>query len=364
MSSPRRFRFLALTILIVGLGSIPAGDLAAQTPAAPETGVVVMTDGRAYSGTIHPIPGGLRVESLQGPIVIPEEYVQLRAPTLTAAYRQLRENRVQPVVADHLILAEWCLQNSLLREAHLEIREALQKEPTSVAAQGFLRKIEAQLPSPPPGNGSTAANSPPPPRQLSLRDTIERSPAGLTRDVQREFISKVQPLLLNSCGNAACHGAASTGKFRLVTARFGSPAHRAGSQENLMHILTFLDPEQPEKSPLLLRPLEAEGVHQGLLLGERRSQQRQLLENWIRLAAEDLQSARRQRTPAAPRVLQASGTDTGATGIQQAATESVSPGSPMGEGTALPSEPPRPHDPFDPAEFNRLMHSGDANRAN
>src|SRR5690606_32342246 len=84
----------------------------------------------------------------------------------------------------------------------------------------------------------------------------ERSGAGLTRETQRIYNTRIQPLLLNKCGNAACHGSSSSNRMILKNVRADSPGIRSATEENLNVLFQFIDFNEPGNSPLLTKPLE------------------------------------------------------------------------------------------------------------
>ena len=124
-------------------------------------------------------------------------------------------------------------------------------------------------------------------------DTIEakpgRSAPGISQAATEEFVRRVQPLLVNKCGNATCHGRASSNTFRLENVKSGSRHQRLESDRNLRKVLAQLNLESPYNSPLLRKPMDNESlVHRGVFFGQRGEDQRKILNDWVEmLAAEE-----------------------------------------------------------------------------
>jgi hypothetical protein len=171
------------------------------------------------------------------------------------------------------------------------------------------------------------------------------------------FASRVQPLLLNRCGAAICHGLRSASAFQLVGPGWGKTVTQKYTQRNLAAVWQQLDLAQPEASPLLTVPAKP---HAGLptpVFGEHDQPQLELLKAWVRTAGQAapppisvatspghlLQTSLRQPVP-----LPAAGEASGAAG---ASLQAAGPSAANDRGTSLPALDFR--DPFDPERFNR-----------
>ena len=65
------------------------------------------------------------------------------------------------------------------------------------------------------------------------------------------FTTTVQPMLLNSCATAGCHGTGATSPFVLSRPALGSAMPRRLTQRNLSNALQWIDREKPMESKLL-----------------------------------------------------------------------------------------------------------------
>ncbi|WP_437228038.1 hypothetical protein SH661x_000688 [Planctomicrobium sp. SH661] len=358
------------------------GNAAAQGPGS--TGVAVLNDGRVFQGTVQEVPGGYRIQYPGGSSILPFDQISVTSVNLVGAYEAFRENIKTPSADAHLRLAEWCLANGLYAQADMEIQSALKLEPLRTDAKVLLRQVDlilrpeavAAKPTAPAAPASRAAIS-----VAAFTSPAERTAVGLSRDTQLEFMRKVQPLLINKCGNAGCHGQNVENQLRLKNARHDSPGLRAASEKNLAMLMSLIDTEHPERSPLLLEPLRSSDHHKNLFFGARQEAQFEILDRWVKQVA----SERSQSAPVAGTKSKVTPPETGLAQhppIQQAAAFQIVPektpaqfpaigqGKPLNSSTnpgAAPATDPeflnqirqaqRP-DQFDPGEFNRLMHPG------
>ena len=105
---------------------------------------------------------------------------------------------------------------------------------------------------------------------------------GLPREAALDFVSKVQPLLVNRCATAGCHGIGSGNSFELQRTKLGKSPPKAHSERNLATVLEHIDREQPLSSPLLTKlrgESKSNSVRQSH--GGLSREQTQTLRNWI-----------------------------------------------------------------------------------
>jgi hypothetical protein len=172
---------------------------------------------------------------------------------------------------------------------------------------------------------------------------------GLSAETVAEFASRIQPLLVNRCGQAGCHGgqgdARVVWRLRLpVTDRYSRmPAEL--TRENLREVLAHLDAQHPSQSPLLREASRAHGGLEEPPLGFADQALRQTLNEWLRAASAP-------RPEAAP----TSDSEAAAPPRTSVATRSGREIERRQEGPARPRPLPPVANPFDPSVFNRLRH--------
>ncbi len=244
--------------------------------------VLVLFSGRVVKGQIRQSSTGYVVIKPEGQMVLPFEQVLLEADDMGDAYQQQRTSLPEKTAAAHTELARWCMTYHLLDQARTELREALRLDPSSVLAKNMLQRITDQqlttndLPRISMKNGQYTLLGDA--KGLSTVDAL----GGLPREVASEFVSKVQPLLVNRCATAGCHGPGSDNSFELQRVKLGKGGSKALSQRNLAAVLDRIDHELPINSPLLTK-LRGETKASGAKLphGGLSQDQIQTLRTWI-----------------------------------------------------------------------------------
>jgi hypothetical protein len=351
-----------LLSMLCGTENLPAGE--------PAQGVAVLQDGRTIQGKIQEVAGGYRVDHAGGHFILPYTEVSLTSASLVGAYQAYRDSIQKPSAESHLALAEWCISNNLLAQARDEIEAALRLEPQRAEARALLKQVDVLI----HGYAGTPAPSNPPAEAIRPTAAIplaqfdrsqERTSAGLSRETHQEFVARVQPLLINKCANAKCHGPAGSTQFTLIGTRIGSSNHRLASERNLEMLFSWIDAAAPRQSPLLTKPGEPSDAHREIFLGERQHQQYLILENWvasvIREKGNDLGAAVRHANPSP-----ATDLHTGHSSLQLAGGAPQDPATLSPAARSVPAETnefldrvrkqSRP-DAFDPNLFNRQFHS-------
>lgn len=269
----------------------PAGSSVNRSSApGSDERVLVLRTGRVMKGRIRTISTGWLVSTDRGNAVIPFQQVHFDADDLNEAYLRLRIQNGRPTVASHLRLAEWCLSQNILAEAARELRDALEKDPANETARLMLDRVDTEI----------QRRSPKPAETEPAQDVIlltEREPehqteevrslSGLSPDTAREFVASIQPLLLNKCGNARCHGSAATNEFQLTRLRGGASNSRVVSERNLAAVLRHTQPEQDGASRLM-KIVRGSHAGQTIFNGRYGAVQMQTLQQWIKNAVEEL----------------------------------------------------------------------------
>lgn len=388
--------------LLITAGCEPAradSEPEAATSLTFSEGVLVLEDGRVFQGRIETVVGGYRVTTSGSIATIPLTKIRATAPTLHQAYLALRDQIQKPKADDHLVLAEWCLQQNLVGEARTEVAQALKLDPLRQDARLLMQQIdkllnpEPERPKLPTGPAMTPDGF--------LRPS-QQTVTGMTRETHQHFVRTIQPLLLNRCGNAYCHGEAAKNDFRLQNIVQGRAGQALPSQANLDQVLKYVDRKQPEASRLLT--ILQDPPHEKVFPGTRGAEQAQILTDWIlALTAETRSPSTKPRTATAIRtasaaesaidenfpdltlesgIVPAAASQPAAVGVDEAtqATSPNGPGMPPLTGGTQPQKVAHPNasernieqrlletvrqqslpDPFDPEIFNRAKHGATA----
>lgn len=340
----------------------------------PATGLLVLKSGRIVEGTLSQNAGGFVVEKSRGSMLIPFEQVQLRASDLRDAYQKLRKTFPEQSAEAHVALARWCLTYQLFDECRAELRAALTTQPDHREARSMLRRLDEVLHPEEPTH--LTLPKPEPRTEDGFQTPKATSLAGLSRESAREFVTRIQPILLNNCGNAGCHGNGRDTGYRLTHRALGRSGHRVFAERNLAQTLAFVDARHPETSPLLVVLVGNHGRGgQPVFQGRRAADQQKTLQKWVFDVAAELQAGPSVTAdnPSSLRPLGPTlGEATPSSGAPRpAATQSVGelrfdaerrneektadPGSGHDDLLEAILRDERP-DAFDPEIFNRLVH--------
>lgn len=364
-----RVGFVLLSTL--GLSFVVVVTLAARADESEtRERVIVMNSGRILTGQMTRNAGGWLVEHASGRVQVPGDQVKVVAESLRDAYRKQRDAIVEPTPATHVMLAHWCITYRLNDEARDELKKCLKRDPEHEEARKLLRRLDESL---------TAKTVTPQTTVLPLKTPdgfvvpeVE-SLGGLSKEVATSFTARVQPLLINKCGNASCHGAASRGEFKLHSTRLGSNGNRMHTERNLAEALRHIDLRDPALSPLLTAP---QGSHAGgaaIFNGPQGNEQLKTLRTWIKMVSHEKRHEE-QELARRPSVLSKQKPSPGMGGVpaSKAASPEAMKSKPRGSAfsptdrdspqpldddeTATPLDEDDSRDLFDPHEFNRRFH--------
>lgn len=357
---PRTSRnFVCMVALLLAGPLDQASSLAQSLAERSPTQMIVLQSGRVVQGIVTEAAGGYMVEFPTGSMFLPFDQVRFEAENLGDAYRKLRKSMPDLTAGNHIALARWCMSQHQYYSARTELKDALALEPNRREARELLVRLDRLT------SGTT--NSPELPRtrkrdEDGFAGLEAKALAGLSRATAKRYVTRIQPLLLNKCGNSGCHSAKHPTQFRLQRV----PGHsRQISEQNLAMIVKYIDVDQPDKSPLLT---EARGNHgergRSLFFGRSGSSQLSDLHNWVRAYAAE------ERSNAGPSTTSFAASDAPPSKLGAAASipdrnqapprAHTQPGarpldSPQARGAALVERvlEEEARDAFDPDDFNR-----------
>lgn len=325
---------------------------------AARSSVLVLFDGRVIGGKVENVPSGYQLTRNDGLTeTIPANFVRVAADSLEEAYGKMRDSIRAPLPNEHVELADWCVKQGLYDEAQEQIAEALRLDPNRRDARDLLRAIDDLTRRKPIHAESAAA---PARTQDGFLQPEQRTATDVSRATTDAFVRRTQPLLLNKCGNAGCHGSQTTTSFQIARVRAGGGT-RMSTLQNLEAILRRVDAQTPESSPLL-SALTSE-THRRVFVGTAGRTQKTQLEDWLKLAAVDLGGTPEPVARSVPEVMATLNV------VVPASAEET----PVAGGLRKAEAPPRLQrvederllesvlederpDPFDPEAFNRAVH--------
>ena len=257
------------------------------TPSDNSPGILVLADGTVMNGRFLPRPDGYEVEVQGGRMFIESERVRFIAKNLDDAHQRMRSSFSELTPQSHMELARWCLTNKRTDLARREVLDALHKDPNRVDAQRLLQSLVMQNEAASKAPGGSGLTEFPSLSRPSGPVPEARSLAGLSRSVAQDFTRHVQPILMNKCANAGCHGVRSISSFQLT------PSHRGTSvsiaERNLASVMKQIDLNRPSSSPLLTT---LEGNHADsttpIFRGRSGAIQMKTLRDWVGAVSNDI----------------------------------------------------------------------------
>jgi hypothetical protein len=188
-----------------------------------------------------------------------------------------------------------------------------------------------------------------------------------------KFGAIVQPILLNRCGANQCHGPNAKSEFRLLRPPAGQIVTRRFTQRNLYAAVKFLDPTNPEFSPLVMMPQQRHGSALSAMFDKHSANQLAELVAWAKLTTASpsttplmvpatiapLQTTLSQPAAGEPATLTPSPQtavppNTSAVGVRLMRPMLDQPSAPT--NSSSPRQP-APRDRFDPEIFNQRFHA-------
>lgn len=341
--------------------ALPAWALSqtAGPASGPTTGrVLILRNHRALEGEVEKVGDQYRLRRASGELMLPADRVLCVCGGWDEAF-DLVSRQANPNDPDErLRLAKWCQMNGLHAQALAQATEAVRMRPGHQESKYLLAVLQ---------RGADAAKGAPPPGGLAPEPP--KVPAlDLSAETLRQFTARVQPILTNTC--ASCHSGGRGGAFQLT--RCTDPTvNRRALQENVAAVLTQVNLDRPELSPLLIKAVSGHGGSSQPPLPDRQSKLFQALKEWVEAVAVNNPHLKQLLAPrpAAPATAAAPPRLLGAPGLASNAADPpiVSTGRPVVGPERFEAEPPAaaadtpparraPRDPFDPVIYNDQFH--------
>ncbi len=225
--------------------------------------VLLKKTDRIMTGNVRAVGKYLEIEIAdQSRVSIPQDQIAYIGENLEAVYEFKKRSVSRWAVGDHFQLTRWCIQNGLLDHAvehYLEVnRQAAQNDSVKRLGAELEQKILADesfrqyvglaplhaASAPAPSTTSKAAE------QAAVTTASFAGFDGNQAEISLRFTDRIQPILINRCSQAACHGVNASTGWRIVEP-IGKSYARI-SAENLRQVLLQLEQDQ-NNVPKLIR---------------------------------------------------------------------------------------------------------------
>lgn len=340
--------FYAHTTTIAVLLSASFTALAVEPALQPQQAVLVLRNHQVLSGAVTPV-GDYYLVSLgkTDQVRLAAKDVEMICRDLPEAYRRQAAGIDPKSVAAHVDLAQWCLRQAMYAEARAELAAAREIEPDYRRIAEVEKRLEFATAAAKP-----AAAQPVPTTATVGAQQLDRTMKQLPTGTVEHYTAVIQPILMDRCGNAKCHGAGATASFQLLQPVAGRVPSRRFTQRNLFATLAIVNKESAEESQLLTMARKPHGhIEKAAFKSEDDRQYREILE-WIA----SLRPVPKQLPPATVSTVQ-SGNSQRQVGPAEMTPETAEvPRGPANQSPLEPISPAAARDPFDPEIFNRRFH--------
>lgn len=270
-------RLFAILLLAVSPATVALAD---DAPLGPRPLVLLLRNGEVIEGQVTLSGDRYDVAMKNSELHIRVADVRLTGHDRTELYRQWRDNLEHGKVQEHLDLAEWCIKNRLHSEAKAEISAASEADSTHPKITLLERRLELidRPAAAKPARATTAGSATP---ALVSNDELDKLVRSLPTGSMETFVTSVQPLLLNHCSTAGCHGPQSQTSLRLQRISPTRVTGRRQTQRNLYAALSAIDRNNPDESPLLLVPTQPHATLKTPIFTNRDAAQYKQLVAWV-----------------------------------------------------------------------------------
>ena len=344
---------------------------------SPQQAVLLKKTDRILFGTVRMNGNYCEVEIAdQSRVSIPREQVDFIGASAEEVYQHKCRSITRWKTGDHFQLTRWCLQNRLLVHAIDHFAEVEKHSPNHPAVNQLGAELQQKILSDeqyrafaglPVLNAAPAVAAREPKAADSVLTASANAQLAEHPQIAVYFNDRVQPILMNRCSQAACHGAASTNALRLIEPR--GNAYARVSSENMKRVLALIDPDEAGTPKLLSYATKLHGPQRlpGIALSE--STLIDELKKWIHFSQNPVVPAVATRSPLPSSKLNPLAP--GSTPLRSVPGSTSQVEFPVGSTRPAISEidaldaqlnqilakeksiPATAQDPFDPAEFNR-----------
>ena len=246
---------LPIGLLFIGISvshMATATNSAGQAQLPPEQ-IILLSNSQVLRGNVTLYGDRYLITRSRSELRIPVKQVERICHDLDEAYIHLNKKACSGSAMDHLLLAQWCLDEGLRNCAHTQLDLAIKKQPDHPRIPLIRRQLHSRNLQ---ENNVQARMAQPTVSPKDLEALVHDMPEGTVES----FTRTVQPLLMNSCSARACHGSAGANDFLLHRFTRKQSIPRRGTLRNLHAVMKWIDRERPTDSTLLHYATTAHGT--------------------------------------------------------------------------------------------------------
>lgn len=301
MKTPALFPVLVpglfLTLLVM------AAAVAQPRQPEPSTQIVVLRNGNVLEGQVDELPDTIRVLTATSEIRLPVRDVERLAPSLLGAYDAKRAEVRQGSAGDHLELAAWCVRQELWPQAARELNDATAIDSSHRLIPVIERRLQVAVRAAQRASQRPVAEISQSDEESDLQRAeeiaeLEALVSSLPPGTLESFARQVQPILVNGCAAASCHGPNAAPydhdivraqAFLLNRDSLRGVGTRESTLRNLKAVWEAINHQNPAYSPLLTQPSVPHGGLPHAVFAGSRQRLQQTLREWVLTAAAPMQ---------------------------------------------------------------------------
>ncbi|MBN2475711.1 MAG: hypothetical protein JXB62_13950 [Pirellulales bacterium] len=268
-------RLIAGVVVLVAVAAVARTAELCLSP-IPQKGVLLLRNGQTIEGQIARAGDLYYVALPNGEIRVKTADVEFSCRDIEEGYRRKRAAVPSGSAHDHLRLARWCLQHDLPGHAARELADAFQADPNHPMIPILERRLTLAVQKPVDRPKETR-----PPDPTPQPEDLERMTRGMPPGSVEEFTQTIQPLLVNHCAAAACHGPGTTAEYKLLRMPVGHPPSRLLTQRNLHATLQWIDRDRPAANRLLEAALHPHGTSKAPIFTSQQTDQYRRIAQWV-----------------------------------------------------------------------------------
>jgi hypothetical protein len=267
---PHMKTFLAVLVSLSWFASF----LLAEDDASIGAGkYLLLQSGRILTGDITHMGSRYAVRQPGTELKVREQEVIAVCNTREECLTARTQQRHSGSVTSHLELAEWCIREKFFDAASKELAEVRLLDGQHERLTILQRRLEAAA-------AETSVRPSVAPTKVASGDELDRMMRNLPEGAAEQFATTIQPLLMNHCASAGCHGPSSPSDLKLLRAGQNS-SDRRSAQRNLQTLLAYIDREHLMDSPLLVMPIQPHGTATSPVFTSRDAAQYKQLAIWV-----------------------------------------------------------------------------------
>lgn len=288
---------LRINVCLLLLGLFCGGIANAQELGS----ILLLKNERVLEGTIYRLGDFYQVRmGSESKVSIPSDQVAFVGKTKLEAYDFLRSQVETWTPGEHFQLTRWCLLNDLLDQATAHYQHVSKTHGHYVRVKQLGKELEQKLLEVPGFRAYLGME----PLKKEQPAVVTASATGGSKDkiqsvdilsttmhpeIAAAYSRRIQPILLNRCSQAACHGTMS--KTGLMVKKPYAKEFARISTENLASVLKYVSRNSKEISPLLKFATTAHGIQKQAAISVAETQILTEMSDWIQFVQNPVVSA-------------------------------------------------------------------------